>query len=165
MTDPRVSTLRGTRCPECDERIDYIGDGVESVDPVTFQQIFTCHPCGHRSDREHALYAHHIGIRVHVPKVSAAAIVAAEQARARAKGHSPEDDAALPDGVLSWALWCLTDAARKDASPSPDPPTAWPAELGPERWPSAEPSIRKLVIALAYGLSELDKRLAAGETP
>jgi hypothetical protein len=155
--------LHDVHCPDCDERVDHIGDGLGSVDPVTFEQVFTCRPCGHRVDRPFAVAAHTAGVRVDVPKVSAASIVAAEQARARAKGHTPEADAALTGGQLAWATWALIDDAASDAVPSPTPPSMWP--LPPGRWPADESALRELVIAAGFLLSEIDRRLGNGETP
>jgi hypothetical protein len=160
--------LHGTRCPECDTLIGHIGDGLGSVDPLTFEQVFTCHPCGHRVDREYALVAHGAGVRVFVPKVSAASLGAAEQARARAKGHTVEEDSKLTGAQLAWATYCLVQEASSEASeviPSPEPPAVWPKALGVAAWPADEPAIRQLVIALGYLMSEVDRRLAAGEKP
>jgi hypothetical protein len=71
----------------------------------------------------------------------------------------------LTGAQLAWACYCLVTEAASEAIPSPTPPAVWPETLGLAKWPADEPAIRQLLIAASYLLSEIDRRLEAGEKP
>jgi hypothetical protein len=147
-------------CPICGVPIALV---TVSVDPRKAEHRFAA-GCGHELTVKEARAAWRSGSAVGpVPKIDGAALVAAERARHVAEeGHTPDQDAALTGGQLSWAAWCLLDRAGAE-NPPEQAPSVWPLPL--DRWPTDKSSLRYLIIAASFIVAEIDRRLAAGEKP
>ena len=100
----------------------------------------------------------HRGMRWSVEAITGATLGAAERHRQiHEKGYTREHDDALAPNDLTWAAWCLLDAAASEV-PSPETPKMWP--LGAGEWKPEHAAIRRLVIAQALIAAELDRLLA-----
>jgi hypothetical protein len=113
--------------------------------------------CGHEVEQEAARDLWRRGMRWTVPVISGATLLGAERHRQlHEEGYTPEHDAEHDANDLTWAAWCLLDAAASDA-PVPDPPKMWP--WGADDWKPEHEPMRRLVIAGALIAAEIDRRL------
>ena len=129
-----------------------------TIDPREIRHRFTAVPCGHEQSDAEARALWHRGMRWSVEAITGATLGAAERHRQiHEKGYTREHDDALARNDLTWAAWCLLDAAASEA-PSPEMPKMWP--LGAGEWNPEHAAIRRLVIAQALIAAELDRLLA-----
>lgn len=140
-------------CPTCHKPIVHVD---AEVDPraVDVRLVVTC---GHTIPAEMGRALWRSGMRWTVPVVDGVSLGAAERHRhVHEEGYTAEHDAALAEGDLSWAAWCLLDAA---ASPMPvsEPPKMWPEGAGD--WKPDHTPMRRLIIAQSMIAAEIDRRL------
>lgn len=149
-------------CLECGQPIGRIECGVNPRNAV--REFVT--DCGHLIDEDAARTAWRVGVPVGptaLPEVEGATLIGAERRRHVAEeGHTAEADAELTGDQLAWAAWCLLDRAGAK-NPPEQAPSVWPLPL--DRWPADKTPLRRLIIAGSFIAAEIDRRLAAGETP
>lgn len=149
-------------CPTCSTMILRVD---VSIDPrLAVRQFVT--DCGHQLSIEQARAAYRRGLmpRPKIPDVSGATLFEAERARHLGEeGHTPEADADLVGSELAWACWALIDAALSGREVE-QAPSVWPERLRGD-WPTDKSPLRLLIIAGSMLCAEVDRRLAAGETP
>jgi hypothetical protein len=151
-----------TACPTCRAPLTRVD--VE-IDPRLAVRRFVT-GCGHELAIEHARDAYRRGLmpRPRIPEVSGSTLFEAERARHIAEeGHTPEDDADLVGSELAWACWALIDAALSGRAVE-QAPAVWPERLRGD-WPQDMSPLRRLIVAGSMLAAEVDRRLAAGETP
>jgi hypothetical protein len=149
-------------CPTCGAALTRVD--VE-IDPRRAVRQFVTN-CGHLLSVEEARTAYRHGLmpRPKFPEVTGANLFGAERDRHEIEeGHTPEADAKLVGGELAWACWALIDAALSGRTVE-QAPAVWPERMR-DRWPGDKPPLRKLIIAGSMLAAEVDRRLAAGETP
>lgn len=113
--------------------------------------------CGHLLPPETVGELWRGGMRWTLPRVDGISLFAAERRRqVHEEGYTPEHDAAHDPNDLTWAAWCLLDAAAAD-SPHDEVPSMWP--FGEERWKPDQTPLRRLTIAGAMIAAEIDRRL------
>jgi hypothetical protein len=135
-----------------------------TIDPRRAALAFIAN-CGHEMTVEEARTAWRLNIfpANAVPVVNGATLIGAERERhAAEEGHTPESDAEFTGAQLAWAAWCLLDRAAA-TNPTEQAPAVWP--LPRDRWPADKSATRLLIIAGSLIAAEIDRRLAAGETP
>jgi hypothetical protein len=148
------------RCQTCGATVDRLAC---EVDPRRAVLVWLA-GCGHLlTDHEAQTAWRTHGLRCHVPDIDGPSLIAAERARHTGEeGHTPDKDAALTGGQLSWAAWSLIDRAGAK-HPVEQPPSVWP--LPRDRWPRTTSPLRLLIIAGSFIAAEIDRRLARGEKP
>lgn len=149
--------MKCTGCGAEVERIDC------TVNPRKAAREFRTN-CGHELSEHDARAAWRLGVVIGpVPVVDGATLVGAERVRhVSEEGHTAEKDAELTGDQLAWAAWCLLDRAAAQ-NPPEQAPSVWPLPL--DRWPADKSPLRRLIIAGSLITAEIDRRLAAGETP
>jgi hypothetical protein len=147
-------------CTECGAELQHI---TITVDPRTAALVFRTN-CEHELSADDARAAWRAGVFTGpVPQITGAALIAAERARQVVEeGHTEDTDATLTAGELAWAAWALLDAAGAK-HPVEQAPQVWP--LARDRWPADKSLLRRYIIAGALIAAEIDRHLAAGETP
>ena len=141
------------QCGECSATIIAID---AEVDPRAISLRFKAQ-CGHEVPPERTRVLWREGMRWSLPVVDGVSLGAAERYRqVHEEGYTAEHDAALEPNDLTWAAWCLLDAAAAD-EPVREPPKMWPEGAGDWK-PDHEP-LRRLVIAQALIAAEIDRRL------
>lgn len=151
-----------TSCPTCHQKLTRVQ---VVIDPRRAERQFVA-DCGHLLSIEEARGAWRIGLmpRPGIPEVTGATLFEAERARHFSEeGHTAEADAELVNDELAWACWALIDAALSGRDVE-QAPALWPERLR-ESWPGEKSPLRKLIIAGSMLAAEVDRRLAAGETP
>lgn len=148
-------------CPTCEtqvQRVDVV------IDPRRAERQFVT-DCGHLLAIEEARTAWRQRLLHHtIPEVTGATLFAAERLRhLTEEGHTVEADAELVNDELAWACWALIDAALSGRAVE-QAPALWPERMR-ESWPAVKSPLRKLIIAGSMLAAEVDRRLAAGETP
>lgn len=150
------------KCTECGAEVEHIDC---TVNPREAVREFTTN-CGHLISEDAAHAAWRDGVTVGpmlLPQVEGATLIGAERRRHVAEeGHTAEADADLVGDQLAWAAWCLLDRATAKNPPEQAPPV-WPLPL--DRWPADKTPLRRLIIAGSFIAAEIDRLLAAGETP
>lgn len=148
------------KCTNCGAELEHI---TVTLDPRTAAFTFTTN-CEHNLTVEEARTAYRLGVFTGpVPDRSGAALIAAERRRQVAEeGHTADTDAALTPGELAWAAWALLDTAGAK-HPVEQAPQVW--TLARDKWPADKSLLRKYIIAGALIAAEIDRHLAAGETP
>lgn len=140
-------------CPECSATIL---DVVAEVEPRA-ATIVNRAQCGHTLTAEQAGALWRSGLRWPLPRVDGISLATAERHRqVYEEGYTHEHDAAHDPNDLTWAAWCLLDAAAAD-SPHDQVPSMWP--FGEERWKPDQTPLRRLTIAAAMIAAEIDRRL------
>lgn len=126
------------------------------VDPRAIALRFTAQ-CGHEVSRDDTAALWREGMRWALPVIDGASLTTAERYRqVHEEGYTPEHDAALEPNDLTWAAWCLLDAAASD-HPTDEAPKMWPEGAGD--WKPEHDPMRRLVIAGALIAAEIDRRL------
>lgn len=141
-------------CETCGKPLVHID---AEVDPrnVTLRLVATC---GHEVTPEVARDLWRSGMRWALPSIDGAALIYAERSRQmHEEGYTPAHDAEHDPNDLTWAAWCLLDAAASDAAAIEEPPKMWP--WGPESWRPDQTPLRRLIIAGALIAAEVDRRL------
>lgn len=150
------------RCPSCGYPVEAV---TARVDPQTIAHRHQLQPCGCDVTREDAIEAWEAGAETHVTPINGATLAAAEQERARVEeGHTYEDDLTrYGDAELSWAAWCLLDAASRDAADTAEVPPMWPWPAA--TWKPEASRLRMLIKAAGLVQAEIDLELiTAGDT-
>lgn len=140
-------------CSTCGKALVHID---AEVDPraVTLRLVATC---GHEVAPAQARDLWRRGMRWALPVIDGASLLSAERSRQlHEEGYTPEHDASHDPNDLTWAAWCLLDAAASD-TPVTEPPKMWPWE--DEAWKPEHTPLRRLVIAGALIAAEIDRRL------
>ena len=140
-------------CAECGTSIIAID---ADVDPRTIALRFRAQ-CGHEQSQQttHDLWMQ--GMRWTLPVVDGVSLGAAERYRQiHEKGYTHEHDAALEPNDLTWAAWCLLDAAASE-KPVDEAPKMWPDGAG--EWKPEHTAMRRLIVAQAMIAAEIDRRL------
>lgn len=141
------------KCTECGA--DVLAIDAE-VDPRALAHRLRAQ-CGHVVSRDAALALWAAGMRWSLPAVDGAALLAAERHRqVHEEGYTAEHDAQHDPNDLPWAAWSLLDAAVAEG-PVAEPPKMWP--WGAEAWKPEHTQMRRLVIAGALIIAEIDRRL------
>lgn len=151
-----------THCPECRSTLTRVD---VDIDPRQAVRRFVAN-CGHVLSIEDARRAYRRGLmpRPRIPEVSGSTLFEAERSRHIAEeGHTPEADAELVGSELAWACWALIDAALSGRAVE-QAPGVWPERLRGD-WPQDMSPLRRLIVAGSMLAAEVDRRLAAGETP
>jgi hypothetical protein len=143
------------KCPDCSTPILAID---AEVDPRAVSLLLRAQ-CGHVIPAPLARNLWDSGMRWALPVVDGAALLAAERSRqVHEEGYTPALDAERDPNELTWAAWCLLDAAASE-TPVTEPPKMWPWD--DERWKPEHSPLRRLVIAGALIAAEIDRRLMA----
>lgn len=146
------------QCRECQTTIIAID---AEVDPRAISLRFKAQ-CGHLVSAADTRALWQAGMRWALPVVDGVTLGAAERYRqVHEEGYTAEHDAALEPNDLTWAAWCLLDAAASD-SPVHDAPKMWPEGAGD--WKPEHSPLRRLVIAQALIAAEIDRRLMESRT-
>ena len=142
-------------CAEC--KVDILAIEAE-VDPRAVALRFRAQ-CGHVVSTEVTRALWNAGMRWTLPVVDGASLLAAERYRqVHEEGYTAEHDAQHDPNDLPWAAWSLLDAAVADG-PVTDPPKMWPWDA--DSWKPEHSQMRRLVIAGALIIAEIDRRLRA----
>ncbi len=141
-------------CPECGVKILAVE---AEVDPRSIGHGFTAQ-CGHRLPAALTRDLWRDGMRWDLPAITGPNLGAAERHRqVHEEGFTAEHDAALDPHDLTWAAWCLLDAAASGRESVPDVPRMWPSSAG--EWKPDHSRLRRLVIAQALIAAEVDRLL------
>lgn len=141
------------QCRECGATIIAID---AEVDPRRIALRFKAQ-CGHEQAVEVTRSLWNAGMRWALPVIDGASLGAAERYRqVHEEGYTAEHDAALDPNDLTWAAWCLLDAAASD-TPTTEVPKMWPEGAGD--WKPDHTPLRRLVIAQALIAAAIDRRL------
>lgn len=142
-----------TTCRTCSKPIVHID---AEIDPRALDLRLVA-TCGHEVPQEVGRDLWRRGMRWTVPVISGTTLGAAERHRQlHEEGYTPEHDAEHDPNDLTWAAWCLLDAAASE-TPVTEPPKMWP--WAPEDWKPDHTPMRRLVIAEALIAAEIDRRL------
>lgn len=145
-------------CRECGTRIIAID---ADVDPRSIALRFRAQ-CGHEVRVEDTRALWRQGMRWTVPVIDGVSLGAAERYRqVHEEGYTAEHDAGLEPNGLTWAAWCLLDAAASDTR-TEEAPKMWPEGAGD--WKPDHSPLRRLVIAQALIAAEIDRRLMEDRT-
>jgi hypothetical protein len=149
------------KCSTCNAEIKRI---TVTVDPRQAALEFRAN-CTHELTADEARTGWRLKIPMtEIPDVTGATLIAAERGRQiTEEGHTPEADAELVGGELSWAVWALIDTALSNREVE-QAPSVWPERLRGD-WPAGKSKVRKLIIAGALIAAEIDRLRADGETP
>lgn len=149
-------------CTDCSTGIGHV-DVI--IDPRLAERQFVA-DCGHLLEIEQARIAWRQGLipRPAIPEVTGTTLFAAERLRHfTEEGHTVDADAELVGSELAWACWALIDAALSGRQVE-QAPSVWPERLRGD-WPQEMSPLRRLIVAGSMLAAEVDRRLAAGETP